>query len=72
MKSILYLGLILNIAGTLLISFSFGKNLEEAHQFDDKGRKIYLASFLHPREFKWGITLLCIGFILQLLYSIAT
>jgi hypothetical protein len=64
MKYMLYIGLILNIAGTLLISFSFGKNLAEAHQIDDKGRKIYLASFLHPQWFKWGIALLGIGFLL--------
>jgi len=70
MKSILYIGLILNIAGTLLISFSFGKNLEEAHQFDKKGRKIYLASFLHPNWFNWGIALLGFGFFLQLIYTI--
>lgn len=70
MKFILYIGLILNIVGTFLIAFSFGKNVEEAHQFDKKERKIYLASFLHAGWFKWGIALLGVGFLLQLLYTI--
>jgi len=69
MKSLLHIGLILNIAGTLLVSFSFGENLAEAHQTDDKGRKIYLASFLHPNWFKWGIALLGVGFLLQLIFA---
>jgi len=68
----LYIGLILNIVGTFLISFSFGKNLEEAHQSNNKGRKIYFASFLHPEWFKWGIALLVIGFLLQLFYAVVS
>jgi hypothetical protein len=59
-------GLILNIVGTLMIAYSFGTNREEAHQLY-KGEKVYLASFLHPRMFKWGIFLIVIGFFLQLL-----
>jgi len=69
-KFIIYIGLILNIIGTLLVSFSFGTNLGEAHQIDDKGRKIYLASFLHPGWFKSGITLLVIGFFMQLVFAL--
>ena len=61
------LGLVLNLIGTLLIAFSFGKNIEKAHQVDDKGRKIYLASFLHPRMFKLGMFLLILGFLLNIL-----
>ena len=59
-------GLILNVVGTIIISLSFGKNLAGAHQLDGEGRKIYLASFLHPRLFKWGLALIIVGFILQL------
>jgi hypothetical protein len=61
------IGLFLNIAGTVMIAFSFGKNLEDAHQFDRKGHKVYLASFLHPKLFCWGLILIIIGFILQLI-----
>jgi hypothetical protein len=61
------LGLLLNIIGTLLIAFAFGKNLEDANQTDKKGSKILLASFLHPCWFKWGIGILLNGFFLQLL-----
>jgi hypothetical protein len=48
-----------------MIAFSFGKNLANAHQLDDKGRKIYLASFRYPKLFYWGIGLIILGFILQ-------
>lgn len=61
------IGLVLNIVGTLIVALSFGKNLEEAHQLDNKGRKIYLASFLHPRFFYWGLAIIIIGFILQVM-----
>ena len=60
-------GLILNIVGTLMVAFSFGKNLAEAHQHDRKGREVYLASFLRPKLFWWGIGLLVLGFGLQII-----
>ena len=63
----LKLGIILNFVGTVLIAFSFGSNLGEAHQTDRKGRKVYLAAFLHPRLFCVGMLLLALGFGLQLL-----
>lgn len=50
-----------------MVALSFGKNLANAHQLDRKGRKVYLASFLHPKFFFWGLTLIIIGFILQLI-----
>ena len=58
-------GLILNIMGTIMIAFSFGKNFEEAHQVDKKGRKVYLASFLYPKLFNWGLVIIIVGFVLQ-------
>ena len=61
------IGLVLNIVGTLMIALSFGKNLADAHQLDEKGRKIYLASFLHPKLFYMGLTLIIFGFIIQLI-----
>ena len=60
------LGLVLNIVGTVMIALSFGKNLADAHQFDEKGRKIYLASFLHPKLFTWGLAIIILGFVLQI------
>ncbi len=60
-------GLVLNILGTFMIAFSFGKNLGEAYQLDKKGRKIFLASFLYPRLFYLGLILIILGFVLQLL-----
>ena len=60
-------GLLLNIVGSLLIAMSFGKNLGEAYQEDEKANKIYLASFTSPKMFKWGIGLLIAGFFLQIL-----
>jgi len=60
-------GLILNFIGSLLIAFSFGKNIADAHQEDSKGRRIYLASFLRPRMFKVGMLLLIIGFLLSII-----
>jgi len=62
------IGLIFNFAGTILIAFSFGKNRGEANQNDDKGRKTYLASFLYPGLFKIGISLIILGFLLQIIF----
>lgn len=61
------IGLIFNLIGTLMIAFSFGKNLGDAYQKNSKGQKIYLASFLSPNLFRAGLLLLSIGFLLQLL-----
>jgi len=60
------MGLVLNILGTVMIALSFGKNLRDAHQLDEKRRKIYLASLLHPKLFNWGLAIIILGFILQL------
>jgi hypothetical protein len=58
-------GLVFNIAGTLMVTFSFGKNLADVHQVDRKGRQVYLASFLYPRLFNLGLFVIILGFILQ-------
>jgi len=52
-----------------MIAFSFGKNLADANQMHAKGRKVYLASFLHPKMFKLGLAVMIFGFILQLVGS---
>ena len=59
-------GLILNFLGSVLVAFSIGANLADAHQLDEKGRKVQLASFLHPLWFRLGLLLLAVGFIVQL------
>ncbi len=63
-------GLLLNLFGTVMVACSFGKNLGEAHQQDDRGRKIYLASFLHPSWFWFGLGLLAAGFLCQLVVEV--
>ena len=61
------LGLILNIIGSLFIAFSFGENLAEAHQVDKNNKKIFLASFLRPSLFGYGVALIIFGFLLMLI-----
>ena len=61
------IGLIFNLVGTVLVACSFGRNLEDAHQTDTKGRPVYLASFLYPSLFRWGLGAICVGFLLQFL-----
>jgi hypothetical protein len=61
------IGLILNVAGTLLIALAIGKNKEVAYQTTEKGRRQYLAAVLHPVWFKIGLVLIAAGFLLQLL-----
>jgi len=63
------IGLFLNITGAVMIAFSFGKNLADANQMHAKGRKVYLASFIHPKMFKLGLAVMIFGFILQLVGS---
>ncbi len=60
-------GLFLNLAGTIMIAFAVGKNLADAHQLDKKGRKVHLASFLHPKLFTCGLVVIILGFVLQLM-----
>lgn len=60
------IGLFLNIVGTVMIALSFGKNLADAHQLNEKGRKVYIASYLHPKLFKLGLAIIILGFILQI------
>lgn len=57
------IGIVLNIIGTLLVAFSFGKPPSTAEQWDKKGRKVSLAAFLYPKWFTIGIILLVMGFI---------
>lgn len=60
------LGLMLNLVGTIMIACSFGKNLGGAYQETARGQKIYLTSLLYSKLFKWGLFLLIIGFLLQI------
>ena len=62
------IGLILNFIGSLFIAFSVIENPGGGHQLI-KNKKVYLASILTSR-FRLGITILILGFFLQLLYSL--
>jgi hypothetical protein len=66
MGYLLLSGLVLNLIGLILIAMSFG-SITETPQADARGRRIYPASFLYPRFFQWGIMLLIIGFLIQIL-----
>ena len=59
------LGLFLNVVASVMVAISFGRNLEEAYQVDKKGRKVYLASLLHPKLLTWGLIIIILGFVLQ-------
>jgi hypothetical protein len=63
--SLTRLGLVFNLVGTIMVAFSFGKNLGEGHQKDKKGRPVYLASFLHPCLFYLGMFFVFLGFSLH-------
>ena len=41
--------------------------MEGAQQTDSRGRKIYLAALLHPRVFLFGLSILGLGFLLQII-----
>jgi len=60
-----FAGLVLNFFGTIMVAFSFGKNLGDAYQEDSKRRKIYLASLLYPQLFKAGLMTVAVGFVFQ-------
>ena len=65
--NLMRIGLILNLIGTIMVACSFGKNPEDAHSTDQKGRPVYLASYLYPRLFRFGLAIMAIGFLLQLI-----
>jgi len=48
-----------------MIALSFGKNLGDAYQADKNRDKVYWASFLHPKLFYLGLTMIIFEFILQ-------
>ena len=61
------LGILLSLTGTFLVACSFGENLEGAYQTTKKGRKVYLASFLHPWWFRVGMVIIFIGSMLSVI-----
>jgi len=58
------MGSLLALMGSIMTALSVGKNLEDAHQTDSKGNKIYLASIIRPALLPWGIGFLIFGFVL--------
>jgi len=71
MEYLLLIGLILNFVGIVLIAISFGGTVEAAQQTDAQGRKFYLAVLLHPRVFLFGLSILGLGFLLQIISEVA-
>ncbi|PIR24691.1 MAG: hypothetical protein COV43_08990 [Deltaproteobacteria bacterium CG11_big_fil_rev_8_21_14_0_20_42_23] len=65
-----YGGPFFNLIGSILVAFSFGKNLGGAYQETGNGKKVYLASFLHPSLFKIGLPMIVLGSLLTLLDKI--
>jgi hypothetical protein len=70
MLYLLLIGLIVNFVGIVLIAISFGGTVEGAQQTDSQGRKIYLAALLHPRVFLFGLSILGLGFLLQIISEV--
>jgi hypothetical protein len=70
MEYLLLIGLIANFVGIVLIAISFGGTVEGAQQTDSQGRKIYFAVFLHPRVFLSGLSILGLGFLLQIISEV--
>lgn len=66
-KEIALLGLMLNLAGVVMIAFSLGKDLSGSQRDGQKGERLHLAFFLYPRLFRWGIASLILGFFLQII-----
>ena len=65
----LYL-LLVGVVGIVLIAISFGGTVEGAQQTDSQGRKIYFAVLLHPRVFLLGLSILGLGFLLQIISEV--
>ena len=70
MEYLLLIGLIANFVGIVLIAISFGGHVEGAQQTDSQGRKIYFAALLHPRVFLLGLSILGLGFLLQIISEV--
>lgn len=66
------IGIVLNLAGTIFIAFSFGSYPDKKgapYTSDNSGRKKFIAYFNYPNLFYCGLILLIIGFALQLKLS---
>ena len=61
--------LVFNITGTLLIAFSVGVPSAYTDILVDekKGKAVKIAAILSPARFKWGCSLLILGFIITTL-----
>jgi hypothetical protein len=59
------IGLSVNLIGSITIACSVRENPGGANQMVD-GKKIFLAS-VYLRTFRWGIFLLILGFVIQIL-----
>jgi len=66
-KEIALLGLMLNLAGVILIALSLSKDLGKSQSEGRRAERLQLASFFCPRLFRWGIASLILGFFLQII-----
>lgn len=63
-----YIGIFINLVGSLLLAFSVSKNPSGAFQMIGK-KKIPLA-VIYGNRFRWGICFLIVGFVLQFVSAI--
>jgi hypothetical protein len=66
-KEVALLGLMLNLAGVILIALSLSKKVGSSRSEGRRAERSQLASFLYPRLFRWGIGSLILGFFLQII-----
>lgn len=64
------IGLVLNIIGTLLVAFAFGKlpDGDGGETANDKGKDYHFVYLIHPVGFYIGVLSIIVGFFLQLKY----
>jgi len=65
------IGLLVNLAGSVLLVISIGKFPKEfgGSTTGEDGKPYHFAYFLHPRMLKFGLCLLVLGFLFQIVGS---
>lgn len=66
MKWLPIIALCLNFVGTVMVALSIGANPGGGYQDGQKGERIYLASLIYPRAFRYGLRIIAFGFFVQL------
>lgn len=60
------LAVVLNIIGAILVAKSIGR-APDGHWVKDSGDKIHMAAIISPRWFDVGMTLLILGFVIEII-----